>query len=75
MNPVPTATRPPRLIRAFTTTTRAGGTSIRQWVPPFKWWRILRTRKVLEEYFIDHFMERRHARGTNMLTVLFQNQE
>lgn len=61
--------------RAFTTTTRAGGAIVRRPVPPFKWWRGLRARKVLEDYFIDRVMERRHARGTDMLTVLCHTED
>jgi cytochrome P450 len=55
---------------AFTTTTRAGGAIIRTGLPPFKWWRGLRERKVLEDYFAARVKERRKAEGTDMLTVL-----
>jgi cytochrome P450 len=55
---------------AFTITTRAGGAFIRYPVPPFKWWRGLRGRKVLEDYFYERVKERRNAEGTDMLTVL-----
>ena len=55
---------------AFTTTTRAGGAIIRTGVPPFKWWRGLQARKVLEDYFAERVKERRNATGTDMLTVL-----
>jgi cytochrome P450 len=55
---------------AFTITTNAGGAFIRYPVPPFKWWRGLRGRKVLERYFIDRVKERRNAEGTDLLTVL-----
>lgn len=55
---------------AFTMTTRAGGAIIRAGVPPFKWWRGLRARKVLEDYFQERVRERRRAQGTDMLTVL-----
>jgi cytochrome P450 len=56
--------------KAFTTTTRAGGAIIRRGVPPFKWWRGLQARKVLEDYFAERVRERRNATGTDMLTVL-----
>ncbi|MGD9619287.1 MAG: cytochrome P450 [Mycolicibacterium sp.] len=56
--------------RAFTTTTRAGGAIIRKGVPPFKWWRGLQARKLLEAYFEERVRERRRATGTDMLTVL-----
>ena len=55
---------------AFTMTTRAGGAIIRASVPPFKWWRGLRARRVLEDYFEERVKERRKAEGTDMLTVL-----
>src|ERR1700737_5003764 len=60
---------------AFATTTRAGGAIIRFSLPPFKWWRGLRERKVLEEYFIQRVQERRKADGTDMLTVLCQTED
>ena len=56
--------------KAFTTTVRAGGAIIRTPVPPFKWWRGLEARKVLEDYFIERVRARRDAEGTDMLTVL-----
>jgi cytochrome P450 len=56
--------------QAFTTTTRAGGAIIRTGVPPFKWWRGLQARKVLEDYFAARVKECRNADGTDMLTVL-----
>ncbi|MGV0797682.1 cytochrome P450, partial [Mycolicibacterium elephantis] len=46
---------------AFAITTRAGGAIIRTSVPPFKWWRGLRARKVLEDYFEERVKERRHS--------------
>ncbi|HEX7322963.1 MAG TPA: cytochrome P450 [Mycobacterium sp.] len=55
---------------AFEQTTRAGGAIIRTPVPPFKWWRGLQGRKVLEEYFAERVAQRRHADGTDMLTAL-----
>jgi cytochrome P450 len=55
---------------AFTITIRAGGAFIRYPVPPFKWWRGLRGRKVLADYFYERVKERRNAEGTDMLTVL-----
>jgi cytochrome P450 len=55
---------------AFTITTRAGGAMIRYPVPPFKWWRGLRARKFLEDYYYERVKERREAEGTDMLTAL-----
>ncbi len=60
---------------AFTTTTRAGGAIIRTGVPPFKWWRGLQARKVLEDYFSARVRERRNATGTDMLTVLCHTED
>jgi cytochrome P450 len=60
---------------AFTTTTRAGGAIIRRGVPPFKWWRGLQARKVLEDYFAERVRERRSATGNDMLTVLCHTED
>ena len=59
-----------RINEAFTTTTRSGGAIIRTPIPPFKWWRGLQARKVLEDYFAERVRARRNATGTDMLTVL-----
>jgi cytochrome P450 len=61
--------------QAFTTTTRAGGAIIRFPVPPFKWWRGLQARKLLDDYFAERVKERRHAQGTDMLTVLCHTED
>jgi len=61
--------------RAFTTTTRAGNAIIRKGVPPFHWWRGLRARQVLEEYFAQRVAETRDSDGTDMLTVLCHAQD
>ncbi|ODR08076.1 cytochrome P450 [Mycolicibacillus koreensis] len=55
---------------AFEQTTRAGGAIIRTSVPPFKWWRGLRGRRVLEDYFTQRVAERRGTDGTDMVSVL-----
>lgn len=59
-----------KINEAFTTTTRSGGAIIRTPIPPFKWWRGLQARKVLEDYFAERVRARRNATGTDMLTVL-----
>jgi cytochrome P450 len=64
-----------KINQAFTTTTRAGGAIIRTPVPPFKWWRGLQARKVLDDYFVDRVKERRKAEGTDMLTVLCHTED
>ncbi|MGI9123445.1 MAG: cytochrome P450, partial [Mycobacterium sp.] len=59
-----------RIKQAYETTTRSGGAVIRTPVPPFKWWRGLQARKVLEDYFTERVAEQRGSDGTDMLTVL-----
>ena len=59
-----------RITGAFTTTTRAGGAIVRYPIPPFKWWRGLRARTLLEKHFAAQINARRNADGTDMLTVL-----
>ena len=61
--------------RAFTVTTRAGGAIVQYPVPPFKWWRGLRERKVLEDHFIERVKARRAANGSDLLTVLCQTED
>lgn len=61
--------------QAFTITTRAGGAIIRQPVPPFKWWRGLQARQLLEDYFTERVRERRKATGSDMLTVLCHTED
>ncbi|WP_343572012.1 cytochrome P450 [Mycobacterium sp.] len=60
---------------AFTITTRGGAAFIRYPVPPFKWWRGVRGRKVLDDYFTERVKERRNAHGSDMLTVLCHAQD
>jgi len=60
---------------AFTITTRAGGAFIRYPVPPFKWRRGLRGRRVLEDYFTERVKERCDAEGTDLLTVLCHSED
>lgn len=64
-----------RVNHAFTTTVRAGGSLIRYPVPPFKWWRGVRARKLLEHYYADRVKERRGSDGTDMLTVLCDTED
>ncbi|MGV0636218.1 cytochrome P450 [Mycolicibacillus trivialis] len=59
-----------RVNRAFTDTTRAGGAMVRFPLPPFKWWRGIRGRRLLERYFAERVAERRHAEGSDLLTAL-----
>ena len=61
--------------KAFTTTTRAGNAIIRTSVPPFTWWRGLKARKFLEDYFDARVKERRGKDGTDLLTVLCHTED
>ncbi len=60
---------------AFFTTTRAGNAIIRRGVPPFKWWRGLKARKLLEDYFVERIAEQRDSGGTDMLSVLCHTED
>jgi cytochrome P450 len=61
---------------AFTTTVRAGNAVIRTGVPPFTWWRGLKARKLLEDYFAARVQEqRRKAGGSDLLSVLCQTED
>ena len=61
--------------KAFTTTTRAGNAVIRTSVPPFTWWRGLKARELLENYFEARVKERRGKEGDDLLTVLCQTED
>ncbi len=61
--------------KAFTTTTRAGNAVIRSSVPPFTWWRGLKARELLENYFAARVKERRDKEGNDLLTVLCQTED
>jgi cytochrome P450 len=60
---------------AFTMTVRAGTAIIRTAVPPFTWWRGLKARKLLEDYFAERVRERRGNEGNDLLTVLCQTED
>ena len=61
--------------RAFTVTTRAGNAIIRTSVPPFTWWRGLKAREYLENYFEARVKERRGKDGSDLLTVLCHSED
>ncbi len=61
--------------RAFTVTTRAGNAIIRTSVPPFTWWRGLKAREYLEDYFDARVKERRGKDGSDLLSVLCQSED
>ena len=57
--------------KAFTITTRAGNAIVRMPVPPLTWWRGLRARQLLEDYFTARVCEaRRQQGGDDLLSVL-----
>lgn len=56
--------------KAFTTTTRSGNAVIRTSVPPFAWWRGLKARALLEDYFTARVQEHRGKEGEDLLTAL-----
>jgi cytochrome P450 len=60
---------------AFTMTVRAGNAVIRTSVPPFTWWRGLKARQLLEDYFEERVKERRGKAGNDLLTVLCQTED
>jgi cytochrome P450 len=61
--------------KAFTTTTRAGNAIIRTSEPQFTWWRGLKARRLLEDYFAERVKERRGKQGKDLLTVLCQTED
>jgi cytochrome P450 len=61
--------------KAFTVTSRAGNAIIRTAIPPFTWWRGLRARKLLEDYFEARVKERQHTEGSDLLTVLCNSED
>jgi cytochrome P450 len=55
---------------AFATTARAGNAIVRKPIPPLTWWRGLRARKTLEDYFAGRIAEKRRSESTDMFSVL-----
>jgi cytochrome P450 len=60
---------------AFTTTTRAGNAIVRKPVPPLSWWRGIKARKTLEDYFNAGIAEKRRSESTDMFSVLCHAQD
>jgi cytochrome P450 len=60
---------------AFAITTLAGNAIIRTPVPPFTWWRGLKARELLENYFRERVKEQRAKEGTDLLSVLCQTED
>ena len=61
--------------RSFTMTVRAGNAVIRTGVPPFTWWRGLKARQLLENYFEERVREQRRKDGNDLLSVLCQAED
>ncbi|HEY0227421.1 MAG TPA: cytochrome P450, partial [Mycobacterium sp.] len=61
--------------KAFAVTTRAGNAIIRTPVPPFTWWRGLRAREYLENYFRERVKEQRAKQGDDLLSVLCHTED
>jgi hypothetical protein len=61
--------------KAFAVTTRAGNAIIRTPVPPFTWWRGLKAREYLENYFRERVKEQRAKQGDDLLSVLCHTED
>ncbi|BDB41304.1 MULTISPECIES: cytochrome P450 [Mycobacterium] len=61
--------------KAFTMTVRAGNAVIRTGIPPFTWWRGLKARQLLEDYFAERVKEQRGKSGNDLLSVLCQTED
>lgn len=60
---------------AFTMTVRAGNAVIRTAIPPFTWWRGLKARRLLEDYFAERVKEQRSKKGNDLLSVLCHTED
>ena len=60
---------------AFTITVRAGNAIIRTSVPPFRWWRGIKARELLEDYFAERVQEQRRNPGSDLLSVLCESED
>lgn len=59
-----------RLNKAFIETVRAGVSMIRKPVPGGRWWKGLRSRKILEEFFYKHIPAKRATQTPDLFSVL-----
>lgn len=59
-----------RLNKAFIETVRAGVAYVRKPVPGGRWWKGLRSRKILEEFFYAHIEAKRATRTPDLFSVL-----
>lgn len=59
-----------RLNKAFIETVRAGVAVVRKPVPGGRWWKGLRSRKILEDFFYQHIPAKRAAQTPDLFSVL-----
>ncbi len=59
-----------RLNKAFIETVRAGVAFVRYPVPGGRWWKGLRSRKILEEFFYEHIAAKRAVATADLFSVL-----
>ncbi|WP_298441392.1 cytochrome P450 [Gordonia sp. (in: high G+C Gram-positive bacteria)] len=59
-----------RLNKAFIETVRAGVALVRKPVPGGRWWKGLRSRKILEEFFYQHLPAKRATATPDLFSVL-----
>lgn len=59
-----------RINKAFIETVRAGVALVRRPVPGGRWWKGLRSRKILEEFFMSHIAEKRAGESPDLFSVL-----
>ncbi|WP_026917286.1 cytochrome P450 [Gordonia shandongensis] len=59
-----------RLNKAFIETVRAGVAFVRKPVPGGRWWKGLRSRKILEDFFYEHIPAKRATQTPDLFSVL-----
>ncbi|ALG85716.1 cytochrome P450 [Gordonia phthalatica] len=59
-----------RLNKAFIETVRAGVAYVRKPIPGGRWWKGVRSRKILEEFFYDHIAAKRAEATPDLFSVL-----
>ncbi|GAA3952490.1 cytochrome P450 [Gordonia caeni] len=59
-----------RLNKAFIETVRAGVALVRKPVPGGRWWKGIRSRKILEEFFYEHIDAKRATETPDLFSVL-----
>lgn len=64
--------RADRINRSFVNTVRAGLSLVRRPIPGNRWWRGLRSRRVLERFFAEHLPAKRAGDGTDLFSALCQ---